>query len=172
MHSVRSRIFTLLAISWMAVIFFFSSQEADESSAQSNAVGMLLGRLVVSDFDELPKKEREKFADTWDYPIRKAAHMTEYVLLGFLVVEAMTDRFYTLEKEKNINKYRLYAAIAFGIALMYAISDEIHQYFVPGRACMAMDVGIDSVGALIGVGIGLVHLQIKDTTRKEKLVRG
>lgn len=153
MRSIRSRIFTLLAISWMVVIFVFSAQDADESSANSNEVGMLLGHLVVEDFDVLPQKEKEEFADTWDYPIRKAAHMTEYALLGFLLVEAMTDRFCALEKGKKINRYKLNAAIAFGIAVLYAASDEIHQYFVPGRACMAMDVVIDSVGALIGVGI-------------------
>lgn len=34
---------------------------------------------------------------------------------------------------------------------MYATSDEIHQYFVPGRACMVEDVFIDTLGVILGI---------------------
>ncbi len=36
-------------------------------------------------------------------------------------------------------------------AVLYSVSDEIHQYFVPGRACRIFDVGVDSLGALTGI---------------------
>ena len=49
--------------------------------------------------------------------------------------------------------------IAFLLAVAYAISDEIHQFFVPGRSCQIKDVLIDSCGA--AVGIGLVFISIK-----------
>ncbi|MFQ8632799.1 MAG: VanZ family protein, partial [Intestinibacter bartlettii] len=38
-------------------------------------------------------------------------------------------------------------------SVLYAISDEIHQYFVPGRACQFRDVMIDSCGALFGIAV-------------------
>ena len=48
----------------------------------------------------------------------------------------------------NINKKYL---LAFLICVIYAISDEIHQLFVPGRAGQVRDVLIDSAGSLLGI---------------------
>lgn len=50
---------------------------------------------------------------------------------------------------RNLKSY----AIAWAFSVAYAASDEIHQLFVPGRACMPLDVLIDSSGALAGVAI-------------------
>ena len=41
------------------------------------------------------------------------------------------------------------AALAF--CSIYAVTDELHQYFVPGRSCQVKDVMIDSSGALTGI---------------------
>ncbi len=40
-------------------------------------------------------------------------------------------------------------SIAFGI--IYAMSDELHQYFVPGRSCDPVDFLVDSIGIIIAV---------------------
>lgn len=37
------------------------------------------------------------------------------------------------------------------ICIIYATSDEIHQIFVPGRACQIRDILIDSIGSITGV---------------------
>jgi VanZ family protein len=71
---------------------------------------------------------------TWDTILRKGAHMTEYALLGFLLVRALRDD-----------------ALAFYGALVYASTDELHQAFVRGRHGSAVDVGIDAIGAFLGV---------------------
>jgi VanZ family protein len=42
------------------------------------------------------------------------------------------------------------------LSSLYAVTDEIHQAFVPERACALMDVGIDSAGALFGCLLVLV----------------
>ena len=34
---------------------------------------------------------------------------------------------------------------------LYAVTDEIHQYFVPGRSCEFRDICIDSAGVLCGI---------------------
>ena len=70
----------------------------------------------------------------WDLVLRKIAHAGEFAVLGFLLVRA-------LGRERP--------ALALGIA--YAISDEVHQHFVPGRLGSPLDVLIDAVGVLIGV---------------------
>jgi hypothetical protein len=70
----------------------------------------------------------------WDVILRKAAHAAEYAVLGALLMRA-------LGREPQ--------ALAAGIA--YAVSDEIHQYFVGGRHASPIDVGIDALGVAIGI---------------------
>ena len=70
----------------------------------------------------------------WDLLLRKIAHAAEYAVLGVLLLRAVG-------KEPP--------AAAIGIA--YAVTDEVHQAFVPGRHGAVMDVLIDAVGVLIGV---------------------
>ena len=126
----------------MAIIFSFSAKNADESTKESNAVGMFLGSIVYSDFEDWQVEEQQAFAEKWDHPVRKCAHMTEYAILGFFLVGARYD---------GRENCRRVVGRSLGIAALYAATDEIHQYFVPGRACMFTDVCIDSVGALIGI---------------------
>jgi VanZ family protein len=44
-------------------------------------------------------------------------------------------------------------AWALALAVLYAVTDEIHQAFVPGRNASVLDVGIDAAGALVAVAI-------------------
>ena len=73
---------------------------------------------------------------TLDLVLRKGAHMTEYAILAMLLVRASVS----------------YAG-AFALAVVYATSDEVHQLFVRGRHGSPLDVAIDAVGALIGIGL-------------------
>jgi VanZ family protein len=74
---------------------------------------------------------------TWDLVLRKIAHAAEFAVLGFLLHRALR---------------RVGWALALGIA--YAVSDEVHQHFVPGRQGSAVDVLIDAVGVGVGVYVG------------------
>ena len=71
--------------------------------------------------------------ETWDFVLRKIAHATEFAILAALLVRALRD-----------------TGWAIAIAIAYAVSDEIHQSFVPGRQASPWDVGIDSVGIVVG----------------------
>ncbi len=46
------------------------------------------------------------------------------------------------------------------LGIIYATSDEIHQYFVPGRACMIEDVFIDTLGVMLGISLILLGKKI------------
>ena len=70
----------------------------------------------------------------WDLLLRKAAHVTEYAILGALLFRA-------LEREVP--------ALAAGIA--YACTDEIHQHFVPGRNGSPVDLLFDAAGVAAGI---------------------
>ena len=71
---------------------------------------------------------------TWDEVLRKCAHVTEYAILGLLLVRALG---------------RELPALLLGVA--YAASDELHQHFVTGRHGAPVDVAIDTAGLLIGI---------------------
>jgi len=73
---------------------------------------------------------------TWDTVLRKGAHMLEFGLLWVL----------------------WWRAFAYGrpgwaaaIAIVYAVSDEVHQSFVDGRVGSPVDVAIDAIGVLLAV---------------------
>jgi VanZ family protein len=72
----------------------------------------------------------------WDLVLRKIAHAAEYAVLGALLLRATG---------------RIGLTLALGIA--YAVSDEIHQTFVPGRAGAPLDVALDAVGVACGVAL-------------------
>ncbi len=69
----------------------------------------------------------------WDLLLRKLAHLGEYAVLGILLARALPEP----------------AALLAGAA--YAVSDELHQTFVPGREGALLDAGLDSVGVLVGI---------------------
>src|SRR5919199_7001855 len=70
--------------------------------------------------------------------LRKLAHVSEYALLLGLWWRALATRV----------SDRRALGLALAIAVLYAITDEVHQTFVSGRSGRALDVGIDTLGAL------------------------
>ncbi len=133
-------------ISVMVLIFCLSSEPALESSERS--------RMFVI------------FPFLSQYTVRKSAHFFIYMVLAFLVYRLLTqyknDVNY-LSMSKNI--YYMTTLIVF----LYAVTDEIHQYFVPGRACRVTDVLIDVLGGATGIASSNIiaclykkcHLKIK-----------
>jgi VanZ family protein len=76
----------------------------------------------------------------------KVIHFFEYGLLSFLASQA----FRTLDY-KILQKLSLFCGAMF--AIIFGISDEFHQYFVPGRCASFFDLLADACGA-ISVQIG------------------
>jgi len=84
---------------------------------------------------------------TWDEVLRKGAHIAEYAVLGMLLLRALSS-----------------VLPAFAIGVAYAITDEIHQHFVPGRHSSPFDVAFDACG----VALGLLLLLSAETARPAK----
>ncbi len=47
------------------------------------------------------------------------------------------------------------------ISILYGVLDELHQYFVPGRACTLFDMGIDSFGVIMASLIYFIRVEYK-----------
>jgi len=75
-----------------------------------------------------------------DFLLRKIAHIVEFGILTFLLFRALNQ-----EKISFLKKL----IFSFIIALFYAFTDELHQYYVIGRHCSFVDVGIDGLGIFI-----------------------
>ena len=80
----------------------------------------------------------------WDFVLRKGAHVFEYTVLTTLLLRAFKRTWH----EWTWRRAWITAAI---IAVLYALSDEFHQSFVPGRGPSVHDVLIDSVGVIIAI---------------------
>ena len=126
----------------MAVIFSFSARPAEQSTGDSRWAGHMIGQLFVPGFEDWSDKEQEAFAEKVDHPVRKTAHAMEYAVLGLLTAGAYIRRGTSIRKG---------ILVPWGIAALYAASDEFHQLFVPGRSGQVSDVVLDSAGVLAGV---------------------
>ncbi|WP_026493646.1 VanZ family protein [Butyrivibrio sp. XPD2002] len=133
----------LPAIVMMCLIFNFSGQSGDESSALSYKVGVEV--LTVTN-DVLDKgwtpDHISELSEFYQFYIRKLAHFTEYLLLAISV--AFPLYVYGLRGFPLV----LVAGI---ICVGYACLDEYHQSFISGRSPQKRDVIIDSCGVLTGI---------------------
>ena len=143
----------------MYIIFRYSAQPAQKSQQLSD--GIVYYAIVL--FEKIIPNIT---FDTASFIVRKAAHMTEYLLLGFFWSQTVVN-FTKLRdhiREIKTGLLRLFLSSWF-VPVLYAISDEIHQSYVPGRSCEIRDMCIDACGAFLGVLIALA-LQHKNTLRK------
>lgn len=137
----------LLVVAWMVLIFILSHESADGSSARSD---MLVGILQTLGF--------EGSTDTLSSIIRKTAHVTAYAILGALIVWAFSVH-------RRVTRRLILLSII--VAGVYAISDEIHQAFIPGRSAEIRDVLFDTAGAMIGASLAgwvIIRRQNRFTT--------
>ena len=77
----------------------------------------------------------------WNFD--KLLHLAEYALFGILLGRAIKGT------RPDINLWKLYWLVA-AIALIYGISDEFHQAFVPGRTVSVWDALSDGIGGFLG----------------------
>lgn len=152
----KTVIFGFLTILCMVLIFNFSAQNSVASDKTSDSFTAKVLSTVSPKFKDLNDSEKEKVVRNLTFPVRKSAHFTIYFILG--IFSSLT--FLSLNKPNLF----LSSAASFAICALYAVSDEIHQYFVPGRSCEVRDMLIDSSAALIAVLT--VSLYFKKKRRK------
>jgi VanZ family protein len=99
---------------------------------------------------------------TADFITKKAGHVIEYGVLAFLLWRA-------LSKEKGWPALPSFGG-AFVLSLLYAISDEFHQTFVPGRSGRLTDVGFDVLGALLALGLVWWFTKDEDLSKEALLL--
>lgn len=155
MRKVSYRLITgALLLGWMLIIFEFSAQPATQSQQMSGSVSY----RIIESCDEMlrldmTEGEIKEWAERIDFPIRKGAHMAEYAVCAVLSACCVIG-YWTWNRKT--------AMIAFCVTACYAMTDEIHQLFVPGRAGRISDVFIDSLGVAMGLLLFGIVLKIMD----------
>lgn len=98
-------------------------------------VSSILWMAAIFTLSSIPDL-RSDLPSIWDLIFRKIAHATEFGILTFLYTKsfALARRSHTL-------------IVAF-LSILYAVTDEMHQSFVPGRVGAWTDVVIDSMGVV------------------------
>ena len=134
----------LMLLLWMLVIFLFSSQPHSGETTKS----------IIEQI--MPNIKTNSLLDMINFIVRKSAHITEYFILTLLIISLLKE--YT-KKERTI----LLSSIIF--CFIYAMTDEYHQSFVPGRSSLFRDVLIDTSGSLIAL-LGYYFYLKKFTTKK------
>jgi VanZ family protein len=118
-----------------------SSQNADASSNQSLFIADLLNHWLQQLLGPHALTLSEGV-------VRKMAHFFEYCVLGCLLFMGFLDR--ALPGRTVL--------LVFAAGLLFSVSDEIHQHFVPGRTTRPFDVLVDMAG--IGVAVAVMHRKI------------
>lgn len=127
---------------WMVLIFYFSNQPSASSTKMSDGVILTFAEAFCNG-KSLSPNEKAEIIDKYVLITRKSAHFFVYFVLGILV-------FNLLIENKKIVKLILISTF---ICMLYAVSDEIHQYFVYGRSCEVRDIILDTTASLISSSI-------------------
>ena len=160
MKNSTKRLLSWVAVAaWMVVIFLFSAQTGKDSGDTSGRILRLAMKLIYWNFDAFSPQRQESLLAVWGVILRKGAHFTEYAVLGALLCNAL--RTYALSA-------KLRWLLPVGIGALYAVTDEIHQYFVPERACRLLDMGIDTAGVLFGTAIFMLVVSLWQKKRSLK----
>ena len=128
-----------MVILWMALIFTFSHQPRENSNKLSTGITERIAKVVEN---LTPNKDIN--IRSFNHILRKNAHFFIYLILGILVPNGLVY--------SGVNKSKI-IILSLAICLAYAISDEVHQLFVPGRGGQIKDVITDTPGATVGIGL-------------------
>lgn len=126
-----------LSILIMALIYYFSADNAAASNQKSDSVFTLLYPLVSAWLSE----------DQLVFAVRKGAHFLIYAALGMCMFQFF--------KTWNCSFGRT-VIFTLAVCFCYACSDEFHQLFISGRSGQWSDVWLDTAGA--GTAVLLTHL--------------
>lgn len=150
---MRSKKFTICALLIMIFIFLQSALPADLSSTES---GVIVGWIMEHFGAAFYLSE-----GTVIFAVRKSAHLMEYMVLGSCLLPAVRE--WRPEGTGHIDMTSLLGEglLSWGVAAAYAVLDEVHQIFVPGRSCELRDVVIDSCGALLGIVLTALAIRFR-----------
>ncbi len=132
-------------IVWAGLIIYSSSYARPEYSPAVSSVQREIDTIDIPNVSirpMLPKFNPIAWftqLSHWEYN-RRILHLLLYLVFGFLTVRALNS---TTMRHENV--------IGFAVGIVFALSDEIHQIYVPGRSFEWLDILSDVIGILTGI---------------------
>lgn len=139
---MKERVWWIRPLAVLLVTLFIWSHSlapAAESSEESGRFVALLAPFL---------KKINAAPELWQTLVRKAAHMTEFALLGLVWTAALLRR--------KAMSWPGRMGIAAAVSMATALIDETIQLFSPGRSGQISDVWVDLLGAVIGIALAAV----------------
>ena len=153
---------TILTIGIMSMIFAFSMENAEQSDLRSGVFSRTVISILHPEYEQMEPDRQKTIYDSIQHAVRKTAHFTEYLLLGFMIRLCLESWF-----GSRMKKLSPLALIGFSAGTAYACTDEMHQLAIEGRSGQWTDVLVDGSGVLAGVMLGT--LLIRRINRKANL---
>lgn len=132
-----------LVVAWAVFIFFMSAHTGSDLNEGDD--------LIARVKQWLNEVQMRYFGPGVDLA-SSIAHFCEFTVFGALLAHAVG---------RHAGDRRLAVVlVAVAAASLYAITDEVHQIFVPGRVCDVADWLVDTAGALLGAGLWAAAAQV------------
>ena len=160
-HVIRV-LLLLLLIADMIFIFSNSAQNAAASSSTSQGVTEMVAPVVVPNYKDMDEETRRETVSSLEVILREAAHLLQFTPMGFALYLLLA----TFALPEKIRRLRIPLTLGFG--LIYALSDELHQLFVPGRSFQLFDILMDVCGVAVGCLGGVILMIIIKTVQKKR----
>lgn len=164
----RKKIYTVIALSLLILlyvaIFCFSAEDGDSSSA----ISVKVTKMVLHAYYQVLGNgggggSKADAVLPLEAVIRKMAHFTEYMCVGFLSYSLIILWYKAAWKGSAVVIVQLFVS---------ALLDEFHQYFIPGRYASIKDVIIDVAGGITGMlfivawmGIKMLRQRLADSSQ-------
>lgn len=137
----------ILAILCMFSIFLFSSQDSSSTNILSKNITRKIAETIFADYKSMDIDFQNKITNELNLFIRKTAHFSLYFFMSMLIYTV-----FALWKKR----FLISGIISVLFCSVYAMLDEFHQSFVPGRTPLVKDVIIDTSGAILGTILGFM----------------
>lgn len=149
---MKTVLFWLPAIIWLAAVFLLSRQNATDSAGLSQSVTAFL--LRICPWIDMPAAALEPV-------LRKIAHAAMFAIEGFLLYSAAA---WSFGRKAGF-------ALSAGICALLAVTSELVQTIADGRSCELRDMAIDLGGALIGMLAALAFMLFIDKLSHRRVTK-
>lgn len=133
----RKMIPFLIALVWLGVLVFLSSQNGESTAATSLPMAEWLQQHIFTTMD----------VGSVHMMIRRDAHFIVFFVESLLFLTAVYNVWGKLWRS---------VATATVLCVSLAYIDEAHKVFIPGRHCQWNEAGMNATGALLGIGVFLI----------------
>jgi VanZ family protein len=138
----------LLTITWIIVIYFFTELPSFNGQSTAAVINKTVVTNEITNHVVSPSTGSLITLNELNILFRKSAHIFVFGVLAMLIFKCLEPRRHTY-------------LLAWVLTVFYAIFDEWHQSFIPGRVATMKDVMFDSFGALVALLLMYFFVRLK-----------